>query len=130
MTDHARRTHTSVSAHAHLSEGSHPEGKGREVDQEVDQEVELLPRALRALASENPYRTNRPPSRTQPRFLTTDRARASAGCRVHAKDEAKTTTWCAHGRPGALYCSDCMLVVDRATLDRIVEIRRAAREAS
>ena len=72
-----------------------------------------LPRALRALAPENPYRTNCPPSGTHPCFLTTDRVRASAGCRVHAKDEAKTTTYCEHGRPGALHCPDCQPATER-----------------
>lgn len=42
--------------------------------------------------------------------------------------ESGIVTWCAHGRPGALHCPDCTPVADRATPDRIAEIRRAARE--
>ena len=44
--------------------------------------------------------------------------------------EPGIVTYCEHGRPGALHCPDCAPVVDRATPDRIAEIRRAAREAS
>ena len=46
------------------------------------------------------------------------------------RTEPGIVTWCAHGRPGALHCPDCTPVADRATPDRIAEIRRAAREAS
>ena len=44
--------------------------------------------------------------------------------------EPGVVTYCEHGRPGALHCPDCTPVADRATPDRIAEIRRAAREAS
>ena len=92
-------------------------------------EGHLTDRAYRDVAVALAFVACDPDTRTPKRVL-------EAGPWWHVgPPSARTTepgivTWCTHGRPGALHCPDCTPVVDRATPDRIAEIRRAAREAS